>query len=222
MTPDWPRSRLAGGLGEVFLLDELETYEHHRTQKPVTVPVLIERESGFVVDARAGALPARGRRGRAQQRRREGEVERRSESRKVVKKAFERLREVCPKHREMRVLTDHKHSYAKLLRELFGQRCLHQRTPSTRRRGLSNPLWPINHTLARLRDNVSRLVRETWAAAKLRRWLEGQLAIWICYRNYVRGRTNREVNTTPAMALGVQDQRWEVTGLLEWRVFSRR
>jgi hypothetical protein len=119
------------------------------------------------------------------------------------------------------VLTDHKHTYALLLRELFGPRCEHQRTISTRRRDPRNPLWPINHTLARVRDNVSRLVRETWAAAKLRRWLAGQLAIWVCYRNYVRGTTNQQPRTTPAMALGVQAQRWKVWELLEWRVFPR-
>jgi hypothetical protein len=64
-------------------------------------------------------------------------------------------------------------------------------------------------------------VRETWAAAKLRRWLAGQLAIWVCYRNYVRGMTNQQPRTTPAMALGVQEQRWKVSQLLEWRVFPR-
>ncbi|HTF87967.1 MAG TPA: hypothetical protein VK843_06125 [Planctomycetota bacterium] len=213
-----------GGLGEVFLLDELETYEEHRTKKPVTVPILIERKSGFVIDTRVGTLPARGRPGAAKQHFPEGkataesEVERKSESREVVQAAFERLRETSPKDRPIRVLTDEKLSYATLLKELFGERCLHERTPSTRRRDVCNPLWPINHTLARVRDNVSRLVRETWAAAKLRRWLAGQLAIWVCYRNYVRGRTNRE-HTTPAMALGFQAQPWSVPGLLEWRVF---
>jgi hypothetical protein len=211
-----------GGLGEVFLLDELETYEQHRTHKPVTVPVLIERESGFVIDARVGALPRRGSRGAGQNCKLEGEVVRRSESCRVVRAAFERLREACPKGRPLCVHTDEKQSYARLLRELFGRRCLHLRTPSTRRRDLTNPLWPINHTLARLRDNVSRLVRETWAAAKLRRRLAEQLAIWVCYRNYVRGRTNRQPRITPAMALGLQEQRWEIGQLLEWRVFPRR
>jgi hypothetical protein len=208
-----------GGLGEESLLDELETYEHHRNHKPVTVPILIERESGFVIDARAGALAPRRKRGEARPQVKDGEIERRSESRQVVLAVFQRLREACPKGRPLRVLTDKKHSYARLLRTLFGKRCVHVRIPSTRRRDVSNPLWPINHTLARVRDNVSRLVRETWAAAKLRRWLEGQLAIWVCYRNYVRGRTNREPTTTPAMALGAQQQRWSVRQLLEWRVF---
>ncbi|HUR28955.1 MAG TPA: hypothetical protein VM509_12270, partial [Planctomycetota bacterium] len=54
-----------GGLGEVFLLDELETYEQNRLKKPVTVPVLIERSSGFVIDTRVGTLPARRKKGQA-------------------------------------------------------------------------------------------------------------------------------------------------------------
>ncbi len=220
-----------GGLGGVFSLDELETYEHHRTQKPVTVPILIERESGFVIDASVGTLPARGRSGDAQRRRREregegevapvgdGQARRKSESKEVVKRAFERLREFSPKQGQLRVLTDLKPSYAALLQEIFGERCRHERTSSTRRRDTSNPLWPVNHTLARLRDGISRLVRETWAAAKKRRWLGGHLAIWACYRNYIRGRTNREPAKTPAMFLGVQEVQWEVAQLLEWRVF---
>ena len=216
----------AQGLGEIFLLDELETYEHHRTQKPLTVPILIERYSGFVLDVRVGTLAARVAPGQAKKRRLEGkseahcapEPERKSESRQVVKESFERLRAFAPKERALRVLTDQKPSYAQLLQEIFDKRCQHERESSTRRRDVRNPLFPINHTLARVRDNVSRLVRETWAAAKKRRWLAGQLAIWVCYRNYVRGRTNRTSGTTPAMALGVQKQQWDLARLLEWRV----
>ncbi len=208
-----------GGLGEVFLLDELETYEHHRTQKPVTVPVLIERTSGFVVDARVGALAARVRPGEGRQQRPERTSQRKSESQLVVKAAFEKLREVTPMQVVLSVLTDEKPTYARLLRQLFGKRCQHFRTASTRLRDVRNPLWPINHTLARMRDNISRLVRETWAAAKLRRWLAGQIAIWVCYRNYVRGKTNRQPRVTPAMAWGVQSKRWKVRELLQWRVF---
>ncbi len=223
----------SGGLGGVFMLDELETYEHHRTQKPLTVPILIEPVSGFVIDARVGTLPARVKSGDAKKRRLaeqleaehnveatpEGDGKRQSESRKVVKEAFERLREFCPKDKPLRVLTDYKSSYSSLLQEIFGKRCRHERTSSKQRRDTSNPLWHINHTLARVRDNVSRLVRETWAAARKRRWLAGHLAIWTCYRNYIRGRTNREPENTPAMALGVQKVQWGVEQLLEWRIF---
>jgi transposase-like protein len=210
-----------GGLGRVFLLDELETFEHNRLEQPVTVPVLIERESGFVLDTRVGALPPRGKRG-ARKREQEPAAgsapRRRSESRAKVKEAFERLRATCPKEGKITVRTDLKETYATLLRALFGERCEHQRTSSKQKRDTRNPLWPINHTLARMRDGVSRLVRRTWAASKLRRRLEGHLAIWVCYRNYVRGKTNGQPQVTPAMALGLDPARWEVERLLQRRI----
>ena len=56
-------TRARGGLAGTFLLDELETYENCRKLQPVTMPVLIEKESGFVLETRTAALPARGRLG---------------------------------------------------------------------------------------------------------------------------------------------------------------
>ncbi|HUR29669.1 MAG TPA: hypothetical protein VM509_15875 [Planctomycetota bacterium] len=207
--------KASGGVEGVFLLDELETFEQNRLKKPVTVPILIERKSGFVIDTRAGTLPARRKKGAP---RPPGDA-RKSESRKVVREAFERLRETAPTTGTLRVLTDQKHSYAKILKQLFGERCQHVTTHSTRKRDVRNPLWPINHTLARVRDNASRLVRRNWGAAKKRRWIAGQLAIFVCYRNYVRGRTNHHPRTTPAMTLGVLAQQWSVGQLLEEKIF---
>jgi hypothetical protein len=202
------------GIGTHFLLDELETYERARLEEPLTVPVLIERDSGFVVDARVGTLPARS--GAKLDPRLPRRV---SESRAVVENAFAILDAVTPKSQELTVLTDEKHAYSKILREKFGKRCTHERVPSTLVRDTRNPLWPINHTLARVRDNVSRLVRETWAVAKLRRWLAGHLSIWTCYRNYVRGRTNCEPRFTPAMCANVSPHQFSDAELLRWRVF---
>jgi len=208
-----------GGLGRVFLLDEMETYEHDRLRKPLTAPVLVEHGSGFVVDVRVGSLASR-ERDRAKTKRGGKDPERRvSESRRVVQEVLGTLEEFAPKDCRIWMLTDCKPSYVTLLEERFGERCVHERTSSRRQRDTSNPLWPVNHTLARLRDNVSRLVRETWAAAKRARWLAGHIAIWICYRNYVRGRTNRHPRVPPAVHLGVLDERLSVRQLLRWRVF---
>ena len=211
-----------GGLGQVFLMDELETYEHHRKLKPVTVPVLIERESYFVVDWRVGALAPRGKRTPGEEKvlaiHRAREGVRRSESAKVVRECFARLAETAPKKDAIAVLTDQKESYERILKKTFGKRCLHSRTSSKARRDTTNPLWRINHTLARLRDGISRLVRETWAASKLRARLAWHLAIWTAWRNYVRGRTNHEPRTTPAMALGVESRHWTHLELLERRL----
>ena len=52
-----------------FDLDELETFETCRRTRPLTVPILIEHDSFFVVDARADTLPPRGRLKKADRRR---------------------------------------------------------------------------------------------------------------------------------------------------------
>ena len=209
---------------EIFLLDELETYEHHRKLKPVTVPVLIEKSSGFVLAVRVGAMAPRGNRTPEEERKLAEHIalegERRSESAAVVKHCFERLKEFAPKDQPVVVRTDEKDSYEAILKELFAERLRHERTSSKLRRDTRNPLWPINHTLARLRDGVSRLVRETWAASKKRERLAKHLAIWVGYRNYVRGRTNLEKLVTPAMHLGLAGRQWNARQLLEWRILD--
>lgn len=215
--------RARGGLSGTFQLDELETYENCRKLQPVTMPVLIEKESGFVLETRTAALPARGQLSPSEQehlKRLERERgRRRNGSREAVKRCFRRLVDVLVPGSRVLVQTDEKTSYASLLRELLGKRCIHVRIPSTLPRTKRNPLWPINHTLARLRDGISRLVRETWAASKLRQRLEDHAWIWTAYRNYVRGMTNKKVRTSPAMALGVCTRKWTFRQLVEWRVF---
>ena len=213
-----------GGLSGSYLLDELETYEHHRKLQPVTVPVLIERASGFVVAVETGALAPRKcsneRERRQLERIEEREKKKRvCESRESVSRCFERLRQLDRRASGIVIETDQKTSYASLVKKLFGERARHWRHSSRLPRTTSNPLWPINHTLARLRDGISRLVRETWAASKLRERLKYHLDVWVAYRNYVRGRTNREPLTPPAIKLGVCKQRWSVRELLTWRVF---
>ncbi len=204
---------LARSHATTFLLDELETYEQHRTQKPVTVPILIERESGFVVDAQVGALPPLTKI--------EGSEPRRSESREVVQAVLQRLR-ALPEDEgsELRVVTDEKPSYARVLKELFDEdgarKLVHETASPGRARDQTHSLSPITHTLARVREDVSRVERDTWAAAKKRRWLASHLAIWIAYRNYVRGKTNKEHRVTPAMAMGFDERPRSVRELLAW------
>ena len=92
------------------------------------------------------------------------------------------------------------------------------RYSSRAKRDRGNPLFPINHTLAMLRDGVSRLVRRSWAASKRRSKLELHLWIWACWRNYVRGITNKARHVTPAMAAGLERRPFRKDELLAWRV----
>ena len=219
--------RAAGGIaGESYQLDELETYEQHRKLKPVTVPVLIERDSGFVVAHAAEALasrkPGNPREEQQLERIRAREGTRVSGSTKGVTRCFELLRRVDERKQGILIETDRKTSYETIVSKCFGESADHARHSSKLPRTTQNPLWPINHTFARLRDGISRLVRETWAAAKLRSRLSWHMAVWTLWRNFVRGRTNRDRHVTPAMKLGVEAQQWTPETILVDQVWPKR
>ncbi len=211
-----------GKIDGIFQLDELETFETHRLARPVTVPVLIERKSYFVLHTEAAPMGPRGRLNPAAQKRKEIDEalygKRRSGSRDAVKHAFELLRKVLPQESYLNIQTDRKSTYRSLLRLIFNDSLgSHVRESSRRRRDYSNVLFPINHTLAMMRDGISRLVRRSWGASKLRERLEEHMAIWMVYRNYVRGITVVAPKTTPAMVLDIRDKPANAREILAWR-----
>jgi transposase-like protein len=215
------RARTRGIVG-TFQLDELESFEHSRRLKPLTVPVLIERTSFFVLHAECAPLAVRGPLSAANRIRKEANEllmgKRRSGSVQAVRNALECMARVHRAAALVVVQTDRKKSYATRLRQLFGERIRHEQYSSTALRNYTNPLFPINHTLAMMRDGVSRLVRRSWAASKIRERLELHIWIWIAYRNYVRAITNSANRTTAAMALGIDHKKWKREELLAWRV----
>jgi transposase-like protein len=208
-------------LDGLFQLDELETFEHNRRLQPLTVPVLIHRWSLFVVDLAAAPLPCRGKL-REGDRIKKAERERifgkrRSGSRAAVERCLARLAAPC---RSVVLETDRKDDYVRSVERVLGASTQHRRISSRAPRNRINPLFAINHTLAMLRDGLSRLVRRTWAASKQQLRLERHLWIWVCWRNYVRGITNEAPRVTPAMAAGVSDKRWRKDELLALKVSS--
>lgn len=206
-----------------FSLDEAETFETDRRLMPVTLPLLIERDSRFFVHLDVGTLPARKATTRALEKRRQELVakngKRRNGSRPAVKSCFERLAACTDAKAGIEIITDKKASYPGILGEVFGKRPVkHAVTSSKEKRDTQNPLFAINHSLAMLRDGISRLVRRTWANAKLRERLKLHLWIYAAWRNYVRGVSNKRRKETPAMALGVDKERWQLPELLRWAV----
>jgi hypothetical protein len=205
------RVRRKGGLTGEFQLDELETYEHSRRLAPVTMPVLIEQHSYFVVHVEAAALPARGnlRPADLEKKRQREKVSgpRRGGSRQAVDRCFEVLGRCVTPGRRVPVATDRKSSYGPLLARRLSGVCAHARHSSTAERTRLNPLFQINHTLAMMRDGLSRLVRRTWAASKQRQWLAVHAWVWIAYRNYI---------------LGVVTRQFTKRSLFEWRIMPRQ
>ena len=216
------RKRRRGGLRGPFQLDELETFEHSRRLAPVTMPFLISRNSYFIVDLDTAPMPCRGGLSPTYRKKKDEQEQelgiRRSGSREAVTACFKTLAHVHKPKAPVWVQTDRKTAYGTILRGLLGSRVSHGRYDSRCRRDYKNPLFPINLTLAMARDCISRLVRRTWAASKLRERLRLHGWIWAAWRNYVRPITNRAPKVTAAMAAGVTTRRWSIAKICAWRV----
>jgi len=113
--------------------------------------------------------------------------------------------------------TDKRTAYVGLAMQVFGgDRLVHGRTSSRLARTIANPLFPINHTEAMVRDLTGRMRRDSWLVSKKRRYLDLGLQIFITYRNYVRRRFNFD-RASPAELLGFAPRRITETEVLSWR-----
>ncbi len=202
-------------------LDEIETYETQRNTRPLTLPVLIERESRFMIAAAAAPIRPRGKMTAARRRAiAEDEARfgpRKDESRSALRRVFEAGAKLSGLLDRIRLQTDEKSSYPGLASAAFGaDRLFHETTNSKVARATWNPLFPINHTEAILRDLMGRLRRQSWLVSKQRQYLDLHLQVHMANRNYVCRRFNFD-DQSPAQRLGFVSRRIRPTELLSWR-----
>jgi hypothetical protein len=170
------------------------------------------------VSASAGPLRRKGhmtplqRRRRAEHEARHGR--RPSQSASAVRHALSALRLLTPAPFVLE--SDRKPLYGRLGRRLFGSRLTWHNHSASARRDRANPLFPINHTNARLRHFLSRLRRRTWCVSKTLRHLQAHLQIAALWVNYCRGITRR-TRTTPAQALRLVPRPYRLEEVLAWR-----
>jgi transposase-like protein len=207
--------------GSSLQFDELETYEGRRNTRPLSVPVLIEKKTRYLLWAEAAPIRPRGRMSEARKRAmREDEKrygKRKNLSARSVRRTLQRGADVTGDLDQVELYTDEKMTYPRIAAEIFGEdRLVHHRTNSKLARTTWNPLFPINHTEAMARDLTGRLRRESWLVSKKRRYLDLGLALWMAWRNYVRRRFNYD-QQSPAQMLGFVDRRLTERQLLSWR-----
>jgi hypothetical protein len=216
-------ANLRGPLTGVATLqfDELETYEGRRNTRPLTLPLLIDRDSRFHIAAFSASIRPRGKMSAARERAiREDEERfgpRPDRSGRAIRTVLRAGARMCREADEVVLQTDEKSVYPSLAKAAFGaNRLIHETTNSKIARKTWNPLFPINHTEAMARDLTGRLRRDSWLVSKKRSRLNLQLQMLMAYRNYVRPRFNYDPRS-PAQVLGFVDRRmtpWEMT---TWR-----
>ena len=206
--------------GRTYVFDEEETYEG-ASIRPVTMPVLIEKDTWFVVGTAVGSIRRLAPVGQKRRLRQELEEQkhgvRQDMSTSCVREVLQQLaRRVDGSRLVLR--SDQKASYGPIAKEVFGERVVHETTAGTRIRNTHNPLFPINTTLAMTRDNCGRLRRRSWLVTKQRRYLQSHLELFIVYRNYVRRRFNRDRRrATPARLLRLLPRQMHPSEVLAWR-----
>ncbi len=202
-------------------LDEFETYEARRNTRPVSIAVLIESTSRFLIAARAAPIRARGSMTLSRTAAIESETRRwglrPDRSRAATRKALKEAARLAARSSCIILNTDEKSTYPSLAeRALAGRLLVHRRTPSKQLRTVGNPLFPINHTEACMRDRISRLRRESWLVSKARWFLNRHLSLYAAWRNWVRPRFNKDT-ASPGQLLGLVPRRLRVGELLGWR-----
>jgi len=202
-----------------WLLDEEETYEC-ASIRPLTMPVLIEKQTWFVVATAVGSirrLAPLGSARRVRQEQDERRCPRPDQSSRCVRAVLETLARKVPAGKVV-LHTDQKRSYATIARRVLGERLVHITTAGTLVRDTHNPLFPINTTLAMTRDNCGRLRRRSWLVTKKAQRLQDHLSLFVAYRNYVRRRFNRDREVeTPARLLGLLPRNLRRHEVLAWR-----
>ena len=203
-----------------FHLDEIETFEHHRIHKPLTVAVLMHSHSFLLLSSPVGTLRTRASKESWTKQRRtafeSSHGRRLNESNHVVSTCLKALDSITA-HRSIELWTDEKPSYAALLKHTRQKRRIeHHTIRSTLPRTTSNPLFPINHMENMLRYGISRLIRQSFLASKKKEMLDAHLSLHRVWWNLCRLKTNRS-RSTPAMACGVSSRQLAPEELFAWR-----
>lgn len=176
----------AGELIDHVIFDDLETVEHSKL-KPVTVTLAVSSERkilGFGV----ARIPAKGHLVKASLKK---YGKRPNEAPRMRDRLFFELSPLISR-KALFDSDEHPH-YPDLVKKYFpeaehrrfkGERSSLYGQGELKKKGY-DPLFTVNHTLAMLRDNLSRLVRRTWATSKCIEALEDHIAIYVDYHNRV-------------------------------------
>lgn len=117
------------------------------------------------------------------------------------------------------IFSDDHPAYRRSIRN-SGARIKHEITPGKAHRDKNNSLWEVNLLDLLIRHSSSNHKRETIAWSKRRQASAERLAIFLVWRNYMKGRREKERGSpTPGMAKGVTTKRLDVLDVLKFRIF---
>lgn len=208
------RSLVVDGF-ESFELSQYYPFHHH---------VAVEKNTDFFVYFTDSELRRKGRM-TPEQKIRRCQLERqygRPDPQAVRKDMTELLRVSLIGQIRASVYSDDHRSYPPAIRRA-GCEVAHEVTSSRARRTRTNPLWEVNLLDLLIRHCGANHRRETIAWSKRRQASAERLAIFLVWRNYMKGRREKERGSpTPAMTRGMTGRVYGVDDVLARRIFRSR
>ena len=195
-------------LVEEFVFDDLETNEHTKC-KPLSVTIAVERESRRVLGFTISKMPAKGRIASISRKKYGPRKDERALGR------FQLFTKIQPLiHHQAFIRSDDNKHYVKDVRRFFpkGTHLVFKssRSSDTGQGELKkikrDPLFAINHTLAKFRADINRLIRKTWCTTKLASQLNLHIAIMATFHNYF---LEHSTNIAPFKTVFETTSQWE-------------
>ncbi|MBK8166387.1 MAG: hypothetical protein IPK64_10575 [bacterium] len=202
------------------VIDGLVTFEHSQYW-PFHHHLAVEEGSDLIVYFTDSEVRRSGSMTPAQKRKRDflEQVHGRPDPRAVLKDVTHLLEVVAGGQEELTVLSDEHKAYPLAIRQLVS-RVRHLVTSSRARRDARNRLFPVNVVDLLIRHSSANHKRETIAWSKRRQASAERLAVFVVWRNYMKGRREKARGSpTPAQTRGQLDHRVEVAELLSRRLF---
>lgn len=202
------------------VIDGFVTFEHSQYW-PFHHHLAVEKDTDFMVYFTDSEVRRSGTMTPAQKRKRERLEAHfgRPDPKAVFKDVKHLLEVVTSGQRRVTLFSDDHKAYQRVVRELP---CgvVHLVTSSKERRDAGNPLFPVNLADVLLRHSSANHKRETIAWSKRRQASAERLAVFLVWRNYMKGRREKARGSpTPAQARGMLDSRIDVPELLANRLF---
>ncbi len=202
------------------VIDGLVTFEHSQYW-PFHHHLAVEDGSDLIAYFTDSEVRRSGTMTPAQRRKRERLEQQfgRPDPRAVLKDVTHLLEVVAGGQGELTVLSDEHRAYRQAI-SCLRCRVRHLTTSSRARRDASNRLFPVNLADRLIRHSSANHKRETIAWSKRRQASAERLAVFVVWRNYMKGRQEKvRGSPTPAQARGQLAHRVEVEELLSRRLF---
>jgi hypothetical protein len=216
------RHRPRGILREPLVVDGFESFAFSQYY-PLHLNLAVGSDSHFVYGFTESELRRKGRMTAKQKVKRAQEEQNwgRPDPRAIEKGMAQLASIVIPREGDAIVKSDEHRAYPRAMRKHRLVR--HEVTSSKAARTTRNPLFPVNRQDLMLRHCGANHRRETIAFSKTRAGVIERAALQAVWMNFVKSVSEkRSPNVTPAMKLGLCEERLSLRRILRRRIFRSR